>query len=271
LQKIEEMRSGKDLFLNVQFFCTAGSRVTTPTPLINSIFYPSVGVVGYSDGYCPFKVAQSDWEKTLEALGASGLLDAEELIRQTSKKAQETLREMESLSTKAKEAAAIVGVGQHASYFNDEVSDHRKASSYWLVLTGLLAAIAAGYSLWSFHQIAGTPAEGAVAWWPHLTYLTSRLIVLSVIFFGMGWAARNYRAHKHNEIVNRHRQNALRTFETFARAADDKATKDAVLLEATKSIFGAQSSGYLSGEAEKVPSGTVIEVLGKAISTREAS
>ncbi len=68
LQKIEQMRSGKDLFLNVQFFCTAGTRATTPTLVINDIFYPSVGVSGYSDGYCPFKVAQSDWVKTLQEL-----------------------------------------------------------------------------------------------------------------------------------------------------------------------------------------------------------
>jgi len=69
LQKIEEMRSGKDLFLNIQFFCTAGRRVMAPPPLINDILYPSVGVGGYSDGYCPFKVAQSDWVKNLKDLG----------------------------------------------------------------------------------------------------------------------------------------------------------------------------------------------------------
>jgi len=69
LQKIEEMRSGKDLFLNVQFFCTAASRVMAPSQVISDVFYPSVGVGGYSDGYCSFKVAQSDWLKNLKELG----------------------------------------------------------------------------------------------------------------------------------------------------------------------------------------------------------
>lgn len=69
LQKIEEMRSGKDLFLNVQFFCTAANLATTPPPLINAISYPSVGVGGYSSSYCPFKVPQSEWVKTLNELG----------------------------------------------------------------------------------------------------------------------------------------------------------------------------------------------------------
>jgi hypothetical protein len=271
LQKIEDMRGGKDLFLNVQFFCTAASRVTTPSPLINDISYPSVGVSGYSDGYCPFKVAQSDWEKTLIDLGAPELLDAEALIRLASEQAQETLREIQDVAAKAKEAASITGVAQHASYFKEEADGYKRSSSKWLAWTVILAVAAAGYSLWSFRFAPIHAVEGSASWWPHVTYLTSRLIVLSVIFFGMGWSARNYRAHKHNEIVNRHRQNALRTFETFAVAASDPATKDAVLIAATKSIFEAQSSGYLAGEPEKVPSGTVIEVLKNAISTRGPS
>ncbi len=69
LQKIEEMRNGKDLFLRVQFFCTAGRRAVTPPPMITDIVRASIGVSSYSDSYCPFKVAQSDWVKTLKDLG----------------------------------------------------------------------------------------------------------------------------------------------------------------------------------------------------------
>jgi len=69
LQKIEEKRNGKALFLNVEFFCTAGRRVPTPPTVISDIYYPSLGVSGYSSGYCPFKVAQSDWIETLNDLG----------------------------------------------------------------------------------------------------------------------------------------------------------------------------------------------------------
>jgi hypothetical protein len=70
LQKIEEMRKGNDLLLQVQFRCSAGKRVTSPPPpMIADIVQPIMGVPGYSDGYCPFKVAQSDWVKILGELG----------------------------------------------------------------------------------------------------------------------------------------------------------------------------------------------------------
>lgn len=270
LKELEKVRNGGDLILRVLFFCTAAYMQDGASPLTN-LARASVYTSGYSSNYCPFKIAQSDWEKTLKELGASELSDAEELIRQANKRAQSALREIEAISAKAKEAASIVGVAQHASYFKDEVAEHKRVSFRWLISTAFFGVAAAGYSLWSFHLGTIFSAEGSVAWWPHVTYLTSRVIVLSVIFFGMAWSARNYRAHKHNEIVNRHRQNALRTFETFAVAASDSATKDAVLLAATKSIFEAQNSGYLAGELEKVPSGTVVEVLRRVIPTHEPS
>jgi hypothetical protein len=271
LQKIEEMRKGKDLFLNVQFYCTAGWRSNTAPPTITDITAVAVRVGGYSDGYCPFKVPQSDWEKTLIDLGAPELLKAEEQIARANEQAQDHLREIESILAKTKETASITAVSQHANHFKHEADEHKKGSYFWLGGAIVLAFAAAGYSLWSFRFAAIQGAEGSGSWWTHVAYVTSRLIVLSVIFFGMGWSARNYRAQRHNEVINRHRQNALRTFETFAVAATEPATKDAVLIAATKSIFEAQSSGYLEGEPEKVPSGTVIEILKSAISKGEPS
>jgi hypothetical protein len=231
--------------------------------VITDVSQPLVGVGGFSGGYCPFKVAQSDWEKTLEELGYQ---DIEEDIQRTKEKAQSANREIEAILENAREAASMYGAAQHAIHFKGEAEEHRKSSRYWLAAAVAMGAIGICYSLWSFRQNQTIFSQGAATWWPHLAYITSRLLVLSVVFFGMGWSAKIYRAHKHNETVNRHRQNALRTFETFAAATKEPATKDAVLLAATKSIFEAQSSGYLAGEPEKVPSGTVIEILKSAIS-----
>jgi len=69
LQKIEEMRNGKELFLNVEFFCTAVWRSDTPQKLITDITRIAVRVDNYSSDYCPFRVPQSDWVKTLKDLG----------------------------------------------------------------------------------------------------------------------------------------------------------------------------------------------------------
>jgi hypothetical protein len=79
-----------------------------------------------------------------------------------------------------------------------------------------------------------------------------RLVVVSIGYFLLGWAGRNYRAHRHLHVVNTHRWNALETFGAFVKQTDDKAIKDAVLLEATHCVFGASVTGYL-GPDENTP------------------
>jgi hypothetical protein len=69
LQKIEEMRDGKDLFLHVEFFCRAALRQDTPSPTVTDVVSPRVCAGGYSSGYCPFRISQSDWVKILKDLG----------------------------------------------------------------------------------------------------------------------------------------------------------------------------------------------------------
>jgi hypothetical protein len=182
-----------------------------------------------------------------------------------------TVLEAQGILEKIKTAAAEAGVAQHSVHFREEATRHGKGARVWLFATITLGALGAIYSLWSFHYFLPTATPDKAEWWPHLTYFTSRLLVLSVIFFGMAWASKNFRSQKHNEVVNRHRQNALRTFEAFVKAADDKQTKDAVLLQATKCIFEGQSSGYLSSEPEQMPSNTVIEVLRKVSSGGKSS
>jgi hypothetical protein len=183
-----------------------------------------------------------------------------------------TVLEAQAVLEKIKTAAAEAGVAQHSIHFQEEAARHRQGGRVWLIATIALGILGAFYSWWSFHYHLPASAPGQGDWWPHLTYFTSRLLILSVVFFGMAWAAKNFKSHKHNEVVNRHRQNALRTFETFVKATEgDKETKDAVLLQATKCIFDAQSSGYLGSESEQMPSSTIVEILTKGFVGRKAS
>ena len=75
------------------------------------------------------------------------------------------------------------------------------------------------------------------------------------------WTGRVYKAHRHNYVINKHRQNALRTFEAFVKAAKDEQTKSAVLLQATQCIFSPQPTGYLTHEAEPSGSPQILEII----------
>ena len=75
-------------------------------------------------------------------------------------------------------------------------------------------------------------------------------------------SAKNFLTHKHNAIVNKHRQNALVTFQALVDAAKDESCKDIILTHASSCIFSPQETGYSKGGSN--PSGSnrsIVELL----------
>jgi hypothetical protein len=58
---------------------------------------------------------------------------------------------------------------------------------------------------------------------------------------------KNYTAHRHNTVLNKHRQNSLATYKALVDAAGDQANRDIVLTTTAESIFGAQATGFAKG------------------------
>lgn len=155
-----------------------------------------------------------------------------------------------------KSASAEIGVTQHAVFFDKESKYHSKMSLAWLASTlviGILTIIW-GYMSFQTKTIGSTVGDS-------ISELGSKVIVLSVLYYILVWSAKNYNASRHNFIVNKHRQNALSTFETFVNAAEDFETKNAVLIQATQSIFSNQPSGYINKDNEQETPNKVIEIM----------
>ena len=86
-------------------------------------------------------------------------------------------------------------------------------------------------------------------------------MIFSILSYIVVWSGKIYKAHKHNYVVNRHRQNALSSFETFIKATSDDATKNAVLIQATQSIFVPQHTGYIGYESDILSSPQILEII----------
>lgn len=74
--------------------------------------------------------------------------------------------------------------------------------------------------------------------------ITSKILIFAVLSYLLILSARNFLSHKHNSIVNKHRQNALMTFNALASAAKDQNAKDIILTHAASCIFAPQETGY---------------------------
>ncbi|MCI0563643.1 MAG: hypothetical protein MN733_34655 [Nitrososphaera sp.] len=185
------------------------------------------------------------------------------LIKQVANEFQtekgKVLAEMEGALERVRQAAAEAGVAQHAIHFRTEAEYHKKQALWWLIATGVFAIVAITYALYSLGPQLN---DLSAATMPRtIQLIVPRLVVISVLMFGLVWSARNFSAGRHNFVVNRHRQNALSSFETFVKGSGDPQTKDAVLLQATQSIFAPQDSGFVRSEGTHNPNSQIVEIV----------
>lgn len=193
-------------------------------------------------------------KRRLEALASIETVQAstETSLRQLQAEAEEIVASM-------RRAAADVGVSVHAAHFAEQAKEHMAAGKWWLCATIAIAVAAAGVAAASFYYYflrapKIEPAQG-------LQIIAAKLVLFSIFYFVMIWSSRNYRAHRHNYVAAKHRQNALSTFQAFVKATSDDTTRNAVLLRATEAIFSAGLSGYVPGEPEPQGSTQVLEIF----------
>lgn len=165
--------------------------------------------------------------------------------------------QIEKAVTAAKEVAGKAGVGHFTEDFANEAKARNTAAIGWLVAT-VVFAIATGLVAYNF----GTAQQVPEAIPALLQYTTMRIVILGLLFTGTIWCGRMYKTNKHQESINKHRANALQTFQAFVEATIDPAVRDAVLMETTRSIFTITSSGYLGEPDSSSDTGSkVVEVI----------
>jgi len=198
---------------------------------------------------------------------------ARETIQGIDDRADKLVKKLDEVNTKAadildeiRKTAAEQGVSQQASYYKEEAEAHATAADTWfkqgVIPAAIVVAVWAIVSLF-LHNIPGlNPDTGAVSF----QIAVSKVLVFAVISFMLFLCSRNFLSHKHNAIVNKHRQNALMTYRALVNAAEGHATGDLVLNQAAICIFSPQSTGYAK---DVTPDGatakSVVEMLGKPL------
>lgn len=163
-------------------------------------------------------------------------------------------------------AAGKVGVSKHATHFAEQAEEHLASARSWLIAAASAVAVTvllAALNLWWSLAQASAPSSplrlaspGQVA-----QLITAKVITLSLLLSLTVFCARAYRANRHNYVVNRHRRNALASFQTFVESTEDASTRNAVLIQATQSIFAPQNSGYADGDVDMQSPIKLVELI----------
>jgi hypothetical protein len=147
---------------------------------------------------------------------------------------------------------------KYSGIFKMEADKYRTASHWWLAFTITLltlATVSAFYLLNSFPLMKDNNVI--------VQFTISKVLITIVLFYAINMCLKNFRAQRHNQVVNEHRHNALETFDLFQKSTNDDQTKNAVLLEVTRTIFGNQHTGYTTSndsDSDTVPS-KIIEII----------
>ena len=182
---------------------------------------------------------QGDFAKKIEALTHS-VQEAEQLTDKAKNNISEKEKEIQEIIIKAREASAAAGAAVFTKDFKKESTDLKTNAKKWLRVTGILgiATLITALLLWYFVE----PGLDKSQLWQKLG---TKLAVLGVLISGTFWCGKIYKALMHQSTINRHRALSIQTLQAFSAAVEDPSIKDAVVLEATRAVFGNIPTGYI--------------------------
>jgi len=182
-------------------------------------------------------------------------------LKEKEERANETAKQLEKILESARTAAGELGVSQQAIHFKHVADSYKQQSWAWLTIMVIAIGFGFGYGLYYLpYHLDTLPLDVPTSRLTQLLF--NKILVVSLLFFAIGWLARNFSAARHNFATNQHRQTALSTFETIVNGVkDDPQARNAVLVYAAQAIFMPTTTGYGKGEPEVQQVSPFIELV----------
>jgi membrane protein implicated in regulation of membrane protease activity len=198
----------------------------------------------------------------LEEQGRAAIQRIDDQAQQITDDLGTTKEQASEILSEIRKIAEEQGVTQQATYFKKAADQHDGEAAKWLKGTIWLAVSLVIYSIAStfVHKIAFlTPTSQ----YETVQLAVSKVLIFAVLSYMLILAAKNFLSHRHNSVVNRHRQDALTTYKAIVDAAQDDSNRDIVLNHAAACIFEPQPTGYARDDSSSQASSLVGLIGGK--------
>lgn len=250
----------------LDFNAASNDAVGTRTTILNNIKVRRDQLFDQLWQYVAYGVARITDTSLLEIQARATIQGIQDQAAKLTDQLAKAKSDADNALTAIRAVASEQGVSQQAIYFKDEAQSQETLADTWLTYTYRFAAAIGGFAILSLflHKIEWIrPTSNAEMF----QLITSKVLIFTVLGYMLIMAARNYTTHKHNAVVNRHRQNALLTYRALVTAAEDTGTQDIVLAHAASCIFSPQETGFAHVKGESgVGSKSVLELLTKSAS-----
>ncbi|MEM6962704.1 MAG: hypothetical protein AAF550_13340 [Myxococcota bacterium] len=232
--------------------------INTIQGLYDPAFQALFNVIAYS------AARATDFQR-LEAEGRAAVQAVADKTAELSKNLEESQSEANAILADVRKTAAEQGVSQQAIYFKEESEYHDERSKDWLRATLAWGAAVLLFAIGSIflHKIPYFSPTNAIESWQ---LISSKVLIFAVLGYLLLLSARTFLAHRHNAITNKHRQNALVTFQALVDAGQTKESRDTVLRFAASSVFSPQDTGVIRGQAASGGGANTLIELGSNVS-----
>lgn len=169
--------------------------------------------------------------------------------------------ETRELIEELRSALAEHGVSKQSQYYGAQADEHAERADKWGRYTlgwalgvGAIALASLLTSKWAWLSPDNTGEA--------IQLITSKLLFVGMFTFMLVRSSRIYQAHKHNEVINRHKQNSLLTYDALVEAGSHPEIRNTVLNHAAASIYSTPDSGYVKSRTDTGGSNnTIVEAL----------
>lgn len=197
----------------------------------------------------------------LETEARAMIQNVEDRADELTKKLESDKATSEQILQDIRKVAAEHGVSQQAIYFRDDAKEHEDEAKIWSSRIVKYAWVLGGYAILTvfLHKLPWVKPDDV---YQTIQLAISKVLIFGVLSYMVYLATKNYLAHKHNAVINKHRQNALMTYKALVDAAKDVSNKEVILTHASACIFAPQPTGYTGGATPEGPAAkSVVELL----------
>jgi hypothetical protein len=167
--------------------------------------------------------------------------EAREKLQAAEREKADLQKTVQTITTEAAQDAVRI----HAEKFEQFRVENALHAEFWANRLIAIAGLAVVLVMAETHFLSDK-ADPTTTTIMLLHEVTPRALIVSICFFALVFAARNYSAARHNQMVNGRRAAALDSFDSFFKAtASEKELQMEVLKQVTAAIFSDQTTGYL--------------------------
>ena len=180
----------------------------------------------------------------------------------------EMVQKLEQTHLKYQNQLTEKPISQYKVIFETQAKNPQENARFWMIMAAVATAAFGGV----FILLSALLGSGGTQLTGILQNIFTKGFVLSPIYVWLNRSIKNYTAQKHLEVINTHRQNALETFDTFVAAAEgNRETRDEVLKTATRAIFDANQTGYLTTKASGTDNASPVQqIIREVIPTKSS-